>query len=245
MLLVSGCGSDTRQVIGTTPSTTATSVPTAPASTTPTVAGTTPAPTTAAPAPTTPVTAAATTTTAKRPVATTSTTARAATTTAPTATTGTAIKEYAPAPAPTVPGKTHPVPADNSHPNGVYYATVAVSGDPPPAAGSVVFEIVQLFRGADCAAHFGTANPDACVNDYGVETDPTQTIEVPLKGQSITVVDAATQRGYTVSGPELYKLIQGAAPSAQAPQDYAYAGFGYLVTVSGGKVTRLEQWWTP
>jgi hypothetical protein len=135
--------------------------------------------------------------------------------------------------------------ADNTHPDGVYYATVTEGGDPPPAEGSVVFELVQLFVGPDCTAHFGSDDPDLCVNDYGVETDPTSTIEVPLDKQYVSVADAATQKSYKISGKELYGLIHGDDPSAGAPEGYVYSGFGYFLTISGGKVTRLEQWWTP
>ena len=65
------------------------------------------------------------------------------------------------------------------------------------------------------------------------------------RNSSTSVVDAATQQSYRVSGPELYRLISGEQPAAGAPDGYFYSGFGYLVTFSGGKITRLEQWWTP
>jgi hypothetical protein len=163
--------------------------------------------------------------------------------------------EYVKVSPPTVPTTTAAVHADNSHPDGVYYATVTEDGDPPPADGSVVFEVVQLFVGDDCTEHFGADDEEACVNDYGVETDPTATLEVPLTGADdvgqdsivpyITVTDAATQDSLMISGAELYGLIHGEDPSPGAPEDYLYSGFGFLVTLSGGVVTRLEQWWTP
>ena len=109
----------------------------------------------------------------------------------------------------------------------------------------MVFEIVQLFVGEACFEHFGEEDEDACVNDYGVETDPTAFIELPLAHQYITVVDAATQLSYQVSGHELYNLILGEVPSEGAPPDYMYSGFGFLMTFADGEVTRLEQWWTP
>ncbi len=152
---------------------------------------------------------------------------------------------YAPANGPTAPRFSQPIHADNSHADGVYYASVSEDGDPPPAQGSVVFELVQLFTGADCFAHFGTDDEAACVNDYGVETDPTSLVEVAITGQYITVVDSATQKSFHVSGDELYRLIQNQPPSAGAPAGFKYSGFGYFVTFAGGKITRLEQWWTP
>ncbi len=155
------------------------------------------------------------------------------------------VVNYAPAASPKLPGTTHAVNADNTHPDGIYYGTIGVGGDPPPPVGSVVFELVQLFTGAECLAHFGTADEDACVNDYGVETNPTSYVVVPLTDPYISVVDSATQKSYQVSGAELYQLIQGQPPAAAAPAGYSYTGFSYFVTYKGGKVTRLEQWWTP
>jgi len=183
-----------------------------------------------------------------------STSISATTSTAPTipgaATTTTAAEpvggdEYVSATPPVAPPHTHVVPADNTHPDGVYYGTVSEGGDPPAADGSVVFELVQLFTGADCTAHFGAEDEDACLNDYGVETDPTSSIEVALGEQYITVVDSATQLSYQVTGHELYRLIQGEQPAEGAPEGYFYSGFGFFVTFKDGKVIRLEQWWTP
>jgi hypothetical protein len=144
-----------------------------------------------------------------------------------------------------MPSQTAKVAGDNSLPDGVYYATVGESGDPAPPAGSIEFEIVQLFRGDACTAHFGSDDPDACNDDYGVETNPTIDRPVPVADVYITVSDASTQNSYRISGDELASLLQGDPPAAGAPQDYTYSAFGYLLTVKGGAVTRLEQWWTP
>ena len=181
-----------------------------------------------------------------KPVAPTTTVRAAATTVVPTTVKpNTPVVNYGPAASPKLPGTTHAVNADNTHPDGIYYGTIGIGGDPPPPAGSVVFELVQLFTGADCLAHFGAADEEACVNDYGVESNPTSYVVVPLANQYITVVDSATQKSYQVSGDELYHLVQNQPPAAAAPAGYAYSGFGYFVTYKGGKVTRLEQWWTP
>lgn len=159
------------------------------------------------------------------------------------ATSGDGFKEVAP---PTVPTTSAAIKSPGTQPDGVYYATVADNGQPLPADGAVVLQFVQLFRGDDCTAHFGAAATDSCVNDYGVVNDPTAAVEVPLDSQYITVSDAATQKSYRISGTELYGLLHGDDPAAgKAPAGYAYTGFGYIVTVSGGKVTRMEQWWTP
>ena len=238
-LVVAACGSDGGNAgDNTTPPTASTNTlapqetTTIPSTAAPTTAATTSLPTTE-PATTEPATTEATTT-------------EAATTqyvTIPPTTE--ALLEFTPVDSPTVPARTEAVQPDNSNPNGVYYATVSEGGDPPPAEGSVVFEIVQLFVGDACIDHFGADDEDACVGDYGVETDPTAALELPLGDQHITVVDAATQQSYAVSGAELYRLILGDTPAERAPPDYVYSGFGYLMTFENGTVTALEQWWTP
>ncbi len=146
---------------------------------------------------------------------------------------------------PVVPAATAPVSVTKMQADGLYYGSVTESGAPVAGGTSVGFELVQLFTGAACIGHFGVTDEDACVNDYGVETNPTATVEVSLGGQFISVVDAATQQSYRVSGAELYELLIGGVPSAGAPIDYVYSGFGYLITVEAGAITRLEQWWTP
>ncbi len=158
--------------------------------------------------------------------------------------------EYRPVASPDVPASTQAVPVDGTYPDGIYYASVSEDGDPATDVGAVVFEVVQLLSGPACLAHFGVEDEDACVNDYGIETEPTINVEIQLDGpdtqvEFISVVDAATQQSYQISGSELYELLLGALPSLGAPVDYLYSGFGFLVTYEGGEITRLEQWWTP
>jgi hypothetical protein len=193
---------------------------------------TTAAPTTAEPTTEAPTTAAATT---EAPTT-------SAPTTAPT-TTEAAGSSYTEVSPPNAPSVTAAVDAGGRHPDGVYYATVTEGGD--TSAGTVSFELVQLFRGDKCTEHFGPDNEDACLNDFGVETNPTAMITVDLDGPYISVVDAETQKSYKIDGAELYALIHGDDPSNGAPDGYTYVGFGYFLTISGGQVTRLEQWWTP
>lgn len=155
-------------------------------------------------------------------------------------------REYVPVESPTPPSASERVTeSGGTIPDGMYYASVSEEVDPEVPVGSVVFEIVQVFTGPACIEHFGEEDEDACVNDFGVETDPTLSVLVPLDGQFISVVDAATQQSYRISGNELHDVLLGAIPSAGAPADYLYSGFGYLVTFEAGKITRLEQWWTP
>ena len=50
---------------------------------------------------------------------------------------------------------------------------------------------------------------------------------------------------YAVQPGELARLVNGGAPSEGAPDGYRYVPFPYLITVTGGVPTRLEQLWAP
>lgn len=235
VLSVAGCGSDSANSGNDQPTAPTATTTTAAPHPTSTVAPSTTVTSTTAPTETDPATTAATT--LETEVATT-----VATTVASTADpTG----EYVAVASPPAPTQTAPVDAANNHPDGVYYASVSEGGDPPPAPGNVVFELVQLFTGQACIDHFGAEDEDACVGDYGIETDPTSSVEVDLDGVFISVADAATKRNFQISGGELNELLLGGDPAPGSPTDYLYSGFGYLITYQGGVITRLEQWWTP
>jgi hypothetical protein len=251
LLAACSSGSDDVSSGSTTPATATTSTA-GPVSTTTTLAVTTSAPSTVATTPATqstpPETDAATTVAETEPPTTEapSTSAAASDTSAATESSAPALAgQYAEVAPPSIPDVSAQVTSAATQADGVYYATVTESGDPPPAAGEVVFELVQLFRGDACTQHFA-GEEDACINDYDVETDPTATLAVPLTGDVyVTVADALTQKSLEITGTELYSLLHGDDPSAGAPEDYTYVGFGYVLTISGGRVTKLEQWWTP
>jgi hypothetical protein len=237
-LSFAACGSDDGGTQPTEPAaTTATTNPpidtststSAPATTGTEAPRTTPPPPTAAPSTTS---AASTAITA------------AATTIAPATT---VFTEYQRVKGPDVPAVTAPITEASSLADGVYYGIIVDGGDPPPAEGSSVFQLLQLFTGRACAEHFGPDDTESCLNDYGVEPDPVQFVEVPLVGSDIeiTVADAESKRSYRISSSELYALLHGDEPAIGAPKGYAYAGFGYIVTVQGGDVVKAEQWWTP
>ncbi|MCU1395625.1 MAG: hypothetical protein JWM34_4053 [Ilumatobacteraceae bacterium] len=243
--LLASCGSDSKSSPAvTTPATatTSTAAPvatTTPASSAATVTIATVAPETV-PATEAPITVAT--------VVTSTETAGSTATSDSTVSTGSTADggpDYTPVSPPTVPTTSAAVVASGTEPDGVYYGTVTEGSDATPSDdNTVAFQLVQLFRGDDCTAHFGAEDQDSCVNDYGVETEPSATLEVPLTDQYITVSDAATQKSYQISGDELYGLIHGDDPSG-GPDDYLYSGFGFVITIKGGAVTRLEQWWTP
>ena len=53
-----------------------------------------------------------------------------------------------------------------------------------------------------------------------------------------------TQKSYQITPDELVR-IRASSPSSGAPDNFSFTPFAFLATVSGGKVTKFEQVWTP
>ncbi len=124
--------------------------------------------------------------------------------------------------------------------DGVYWATV----DSADQEG-VMFTLVQAFFGQECIGHFGT-EPESCLDDYGIDDSSTASVTMPLDVTDISVIDATdTTASYRITGAELARLVQGEAPSADAPAGFSYTFFPYLVTIAGGTVTAANQVYTP
>ena len=82
-------------------------------------------------------------------------------------------------------------------------------------------------------------------DDYQVIDDPHGTLQVLWDDlQSVTVV-ATTKQNYAVPGAELASLIGGNAPSVDAPADYRYTAYPFLVTMRGGTIVEVHQIWVP
>ncbi len=177
-----------------------------------------------------PTTTAAPTTTTAAPA--TSSTAAPTTTAAP-------VVLYAPADPPTVPEATTEIPADNNLPDGVYYG-VARTGEAP----GVVMEMTQLLTGAACVA-WAERTGESCDNDYAVVGDPQAYRPVP-DDAFVTVARAdGPGTSYRIDVAELLRLVQGETPAAAAPAGYTWTPFPFIITLEGGRITRLEQWWVP
>ena len=126
--------------------------------------------------------------------------------------------------------------------DGIYWGTQAGDGT---VSDTVVWDLQQAYFGEFCIAQFGTDDPDACADDYGVVSSPRGLVTVAAAALDevgdITVVDAETQRNYAIDGTELARLLGG----DPAPDGYVYADFAYLVTIAGGTVVSAVQLWTP
>jgi hypothetical protein len=126
--------------------------------------------------------------------------------------------------------------------SGTYWATVGGVG--VGAEPFVDFDLSRAFFGAACTQQFG-ADVDSCANGFGVAQDPHGTLPAFKSKLAIVTVVGSDQRNYAITADELIALIGGTPPADEAPDDYQYAAYPFLVTVSGGAITAARQIWTP
>ena len=158
------------------------------------------------------------------------------------------VRPYDRAPVPAVPDRTTAIREQSvmvdgslapSMPDGDYWAEASAVGSGRPF---IMFDLSQALFGQTCFDELGES---ACANDYGVISEPHGTLSVLWDSlQSVTVV-AESRQNYAVPGAELASLIGGNAPSADAPDDYSYVPFPFLVTVRDGAIVDVHQIWVP
>lgn len=148
------------------------------------------------------------------------------------------VSAYDKAPVPAVPDRTLPLPAaDAPLPSGQYWAT-ATGVDGP----AVKFTLTQAFFGQACVVALGQ---DECDGDMGTQDTPSRDILVAPVGVSPLSVVNQNRENFAVPGDEFVRLVAGEAPSADAPEGFAYQPYPFLVTVSAGNVTGIQQIWMP
>ena len=129
----------------------------------------------------------------------------------------------------------------NTVASGVYWATVGSVG--VGVEPFVEFDLSQAFFGDACLAQFG--DPDACVNDIGVQAEPHGLLPALRSTLQVVTVVGADQRNFAITADELIALVSGERPAAEAPDGYQFAPFPFVVTVAGGTITAARQIWTP
>lgn len=163
---------------------------------------------------------------------------------APLTTARPATGPYQPTTAPTFPSRSTPPPPDGL-PDGSYYAVVRGAAADAPTL-RVTATIYQLLTGPEAIAAAQAAGhgldsdiyvPEQPAADRDIELHPDLFISVARPDRPDV--------SYAISADELTRLVNGGAPSAGAPDGYRYVPFPYLITVTGGVPTRLEQLWAP
>ncbi len=189
-------------------------------------------------APTPPLTAPKPKTTTTR--ATTSGTKAQGSSTVPSTNLTTPPALYKPVSPPTLPkDHTTEVPADGDLPNGVYWAQYSGGGKFAPTVA-----LREAFFGDACVTE-ATKDGATCEDDIYIPDTPDREIDLTLASNvKLTVSDATTQKSYQITPDELVR-IRASSPSAGAPDNFSFTPFAFLATVSGAKVTKFEQVWTP
>ena len=189
-------------------------------------------------APTPPMTAPKPKTTTTR--ATTSSTKAQVSSTVPSTNPTTSPALYKPVSPPTLPkDHTTEVPADGDLPNGVYWAQYSGGGKFTPTVA-----LREAFFGDACVTE-ATKDGATCEDDIYIPDTPDREIDLTLASNvKLTVSDATTQKSYQITPDELVR-IRASSPSAGAPDNFSFTPFAFLATVSGAKVTKFEQVWTP
>ncbi len=126
--------------------------------------------------------------------------------------------------------------------DGTYWAEAVGVGE--STAPFITFDLSQAVFGPTCTATF-PSDPSACDDDYAVIDEPHGELPAFVPSIRSASVVGEDQRNYSITGAELHSLISGAPPAAAAPDEYAYAPFGFLVEVQGGTITSAHQIWTP
>lgn len=158
------------------------------------------------------------------------------------------VQPYDRAPVPAVPDRTteireQSIAADGSlapsMTDGDYWAEATAVGSGRPF---IMFDLSQALFGQTCIDELGE---QACENDYGVISEPHGTLTVLWDELPSVTVVAESRQNYAVPGAELASLIGGNAPSADAPADYQYVPYPFLITVRNGTIIAAHQIWVP
>lgn len=158
------------------------------------------------------------------------------------------VQPYDRAPVPAVPDRTTPidktsVAADGSLApsiaDGDYWAVASVVGSGRPF---IMFDLSQAVFSQTCIDELGA---EACDDDYAVILEPHGTISVLWDTLQSVTVAAEDRQNYAIPGAELASIVGGNPPSADAPADYRYTPYPFLVTVRDGTIVEAHQIWVP
>ncbi len=146
------------------------------------------------------------------------------------------VQPYDRAPVPAVPDRTAPIDPSTVAADGTLTARVA-DGEywaEATAVGSgrpfVLFDLSQAVFADDA---------------YEMIAEPHGTLQVLWDDLDSVTVAAENRQNYSVPGAELASLIGGNPPSADAPADYRYVPYPFLLTIRHGQIVEAHQIWVP
>ena len=123
--------------------------------------------------------------------------------------------------------------------DGNYWAEAIAVGSGRPF---ILFSLSQAVFGPTCIDELGAQE---CDDEYGVIAEPHGTLQVLWDDLDSVTVAAESRQNYAVPGAELASLVGGNLPSADAPADYSYVPYPFLLTVRNGQIVEAHQIWVP
>ncbi len=139
-------------------------------------------------------------------------------------------------PVPAVPDRTMAISTPLA--DGDYWAPSAMAD---AATDRITFTLTQALFGPTCEAELGAA---ACPDDLGTIEQPQATIGVQADALHSVSVAGSNRQNFAITGTELVHLLTGGSPAGEAPPDFSYSPYPFLVTVRAGVVEVARQIWT-
>ncbi len=138
-------------------------------------------------------------------------------------------------PVPAVPDRTAAIATPLT--DGQYWAPTATAA----TGGAITFTLTQAFFGPTCEAELGASG---CPDGLGTVDQPQATITVQIADLQSVSVAGTNRQNYAVTGEELVGLLVGGTPAGEAPPDFAYSPYPFVLTVREGVVEVARQIWT-
>ena len=146
------------------------------------------------------------------------------------------VQPYDRAPVPAVPDRTAPIDPATLAADGTLTVRVA--------DGEYWAEATAVGSGRPFIL-FGLSQAVFADDSYEVIDEPHGTLSVLWDDLVSVTVVAENRQNYAVPGAELASLIGGNPPSTDAPPNYRYLPYPFLLTIRAGQIVDAHQIWVP
>lgn len=124
--------------------------------------------------------------------------------------------------------------------DGSYWATIA----PVSGSSEIAFRVLKARFGDACYA-WAKENgiEDGCLNDYHVDDWPDAYVALDKMADVSVATADGPGTSWSINADTLKRLVFGG--SVDAPKNYTWTPFPFLVTVTNGRATTAQQYWVP
>jgi hypothetical protein len=141
-------------------------------------------------------------------------------------------------------GVTDEVPATGALPDGTYLGTLV---EDPTRSGPPVFLLEQGWFAEACYEHFAeeiAAGEPVCMNDIEIVPGPGPTVALAAKARVVVTPEVYDTTKYVVDADILAEIARGIRPT-DAPPEWIWVPFPFILEVRGGEAVAVEQIWLP